>query len=441
MRSTILVLSSLLALTGCRGPTRESVAEVNGEPISAAEVAASLPLRIDPGQNLDSLRHAVLDAHINKKLFVQEALRQGLEETIQYRLGLEERALVNQELYNSVVESGNRLSELEVQNSYRLLKTEAHLKLLAVKAESTARRIAREFHQGVPFETLAARHSVHPSRRAGGDLGFMPLFYIEEPARSVVLTLKPGQLSEPLPAGDEYQLVLLAETRPNEKPLPPLGEFRQELEFRLKQQRRRDLANQFLADLRGRLEFNSTGLAVLCRPVDSITEAEKEIPVAVKDASKYVKVGRLLHVAARFPPGLDSAMKQYAVRREVEEDLLYEEARERGLDRRPEVVQQLARKRADLLYEALFKKEVVDRLAVSDQAVFDYWRANRDKFPDPDSGLVVGMVRSRLQNEQREARLREYTAELRGRASIRINERLLETLRRDNPTKPRNARK
>ncbi len=440
MRTSVLLLIALFA--ACAGPDRQNVAVVNGEPVTAAELASSLPLGIDSGQSLDSVRRQVLDKYISKKLLVQEALRQGLDKAIRYRLELEERSLVNQELYNDVVESGNRLSDLEVQNSYKLLKTEAHVKRIVVRAETLAHRIAREFQAGVPFESLAVRYSVHPSGPAGGDMGYVSPFHIDEPVRSVVLGLKPGQLSEPIRTGDEYELVLLSDTRPSEKPVPPLGEFRQELEFRLKQQRRRDLATEFLANLRSRLEFNPAGLDILCRPVDSITEAEKEVPVAVKDGSKYVKVGRLLHVAARFPPALDTAMRHYAIKREVEEDLLYEEARSRGLDRKPEVTRALERRRADLLYEALYKQEVADRVEVTDAAVFDYWRTHRDKFPDPDSNAVVGLIRNRLQAELRDMRLQEYLAGLRSRARIEVNERLLATVRRDSlkPTRVRGRR-
>ncbi len=433
MRITVVPLASLLILAVCTGPDRTTVALVNGEPITAAELAASLPLHTGPDQNLDSIRRQVLDGHINKRLFVQEALRRGLDKDIRYRLELEERALVNQELYNSVVESGNQLSELEVQNSYKLLKTEAHLKLVAVQAETTARRLAREFQAGAPFETLAVRYSTHPSGASGGDIGFIPLLYIDEPIRSIVLGLKPGQLSEPIRTGEEYQLVLLVETRPTEKPIPPLGEFRQELEFRLKQQRRRNLANEFLNNLRGRLEFNPVGLDILCRQPESITEAEKEVPVAIKDGTKYVKVRRLLHIAARFPPALDTAIRHYAIKREIEEDLLYEEARNRGLDKNPDVTRAIERKRADLLYEALYKQEISDRIQVTDQEVFDYWRTNRDKFPDPDSNAVVSLIRNRLLAERRDSRLQEYLAELRGQANIKVNERLLANVRRSSP--------
>jgi parvulin-like peptidyl-prolyl isomerase len=433
MRKLVILLWAALAFTLCTKPTDRPVAAVNGEPITVGQLAAALPPRVDSTANMDSIRHSVLDALINKKLFVQEATREGMESDIQYQLELEKRGVMNQELYNTIVEPGNRLNEMDLQTSYKLLGTEAHLRVIAVMTETLAQRIAADLDRGVPFETLAVRYSQHPSAQSGGDLGFIPELYIDEPMRSKVLLLKPGRHTAPTAVGQDWQVVLLVETRPNSN-VPPLGEFRQELEMRLKQQRRRELANNYLDDVRRRLEYDPKGLEVLTRkPVDSITDAEKELPVATKDGTKYVKVERLLKVAAKFPPGLDTAMKTYAVKREVEEDLLYQEALDRKLDRKPDVVQQLARRRDDVLYQALFKKEISDKLNVTDPDVLAYWHENRDKFPSPDSTAAAGMIRNRLLTGQREARLQEYLTGLRSKARIHVNEKLLATVRRELP--------
>ena len=428
-----ILLVSVLAISSCGKPGDRPVARVNGAAIAASEVAAAMPLRADSTANLDSIRHSIVNSLVNKQLFIQEARRQGLEKDIEYQLELEQRATVNQELYNAIVEPANRLNEMELQTAYKLYQTEAHLKVIAVKDESTAQRLVQELDRGVPFETLAVRSSRHGSAANGGDVGFVPELYVEEPVRSRVLPLKPGQHTPPVLVDNGWQILLLVETRPNEQ-APPLSEFRQELEMRLKQQRRRELAQRFLADLRARLEYNPQGLEILkARPVDSITDAEKEVPVAVKDGTKYVKVLRLLKVAARFPPDLDTAMKTYAVKREIEEDLIYQEALGRKLDRKPEVREQLARKRDDLLYQALFKKEVSDSLSVTDGDVFAYWHQNRDKFPNPDSLAAAGMIRNRLLAERRQVRLQQYADRLRAAAKISINEKLLAAVKREPP--------
>lgn len=433
MRTLSIPLIPALVLLACGSPKDKPVATVNGTPITVAALTEVLPLRVDSTADMDTIRHRALDNLITKQLFVLEAARQGLDTAIEYQYELERRAVINQEFYNQVVGPGDQFSEMDVQAAYRLLATEAHLKVIAVEYETTAQRIVRELDQGTPFETLAVRHSQHGAAANGGDMGFVPQLFIEEPARSRVLPLKPGEHTPPFKTGNSYQVLLLAESRPNEQ-VPPLAEYRQELEMRLKQQRRRELANKFLADLRARLEYDPRGIAVITtRPVESLTEQDLELPVAVKDGSKYVKVSRLTRVAARFTPALDTAMKNYAIRREIEEDLIYQEALDRKLDRNPEVSRKLARKHDDLLYQALFRKEVSEVMPVTDADVFAYWRLNRDKFPSADSNAAAGMIRNRLTGERRTSRLKEYTDELRRDAKVSINEKLLATVKREPP--------
>ncbi len=430
MRLLIVMAAALAVLGGCAArPGSRAVAIVNGRPITVEDLSRALPFSTDTTAAGDSVRRAVLDALVLKELFVQEAERAGLERDIEYQYELEKKGIVTQELYNSIVAPGNRLGEAELQNAYRMLQTELHLQVIAVKSDSLLRVVQAELAHGAPFESVAARRSTHVSARAGGDLGFIPLLAVEEPLRSRVIPLEPGQMTEPTWFDNAWQIVRLLERRPADPPPPPLGELRQELEMRLKQMRRRELANKFLADLRARLEFNPAGLDIMCKPLDSITEADKEVWVAIKDKQKYVKVGRLLHIAARFTPALDTAMKKYTVRREVEEDLLYEEALDKGLAETPEVKEKLARKRADLLYQALYKRAVTDAVSVTDEAVAAYYEQNRGNFVDADPAAVSGMIRYRLQAEMRDSLFSALKDRLRAAANVKIDDRLIRQAR------------
>jgi hypothetical protein len=212
---------------------------------------------------------------------------------------------------------------------------------------------------------------------------------------------------------------------------PPLTQYRPEFERKLKQLQRRELANQYMAELRSRITYNPEGLDILCKPVDSITEADKSVAVAYKDKSKYVKVTRLLPVAARFPVMLDSAMKKYAVRRYIEEDLMYEDALRMGLEKAPDIVRQLAAERENVLYKALFKKEITDKLIVTDADVMEYFQQHRENLTTPDTNQVANMIRSRLLTERRDARLQAYVAELKAKAKITINQAALAVVKKE----------
>jgi peptidyl-prolyl cis-trans isomerase C len=433
MRELLLSLFAVLSLVSCaaRGD-RRAVASVNGVAVTVADVTAALPNNLD-STRADTVKRQVLDNLVTKKLFVQEATRLGLDKDpdVEYQVELEQKALVNQLLYDTIVASGNKLTDMEVQSAYKLLQTEAHVRIISVPEESTARRLVAELDKGAPFETLAVRFSRHGSAVKGGDIGFVSYLYLPEPLRTRVMVLKPGEHTAPTAGDAGWEIAQVVETRPANPSPPPLGEYRQELEFRLKQQRRRELATQYLTDLRGRLTYNPEGLDILCKPLDSITEQEKDVAVCVKDKARYVKVTRLLNVAARFPALLDTAMKKYTVRRTIEEDLIYEDALARGLDKAPGVQERLKRKREDVLYQTLVKKEIVDKISVSDSDVMDYYRSNRQNFTSQDSTRVAGMIRSRLQGERKDAALAEYIAALKGKAQIKINEAVLKSVNKD----------
>ena len=428
----ILVALAMVACAG--GSSRQVAAVVNGEKIAAAELASMLPPNLD-SLRADTVEKQVLDGIITRKLFAQEAKREGLEKDAGYQVELEQKALVNQRLYDTVTAPGNRLTEAELQAAYKLLQVEAHLRVISVPEESVARRLAAELDQGAVFESLAVKYSKRPDAVKGGDAGFVPLLYIDEPLRTKVMVLKPGQHTDPTLVTNAWQgtwqIAELLETRPANPGPPPLSQYRPELERRLKQLQRRELANQYLAKLRSRITYNPEGLDILCKPIDSITEADKDVAVVYKDQSKYVKVARLLGVAAQFTPTLDSAMKKYAVRRYIEEDLMYEDALRMGLEKAPDIVRQLAAKREDVLYKVLFKKEVTDKLLVTDADVMDYFRQNRQNFTSPDSNQFMGMIRSRLLTERRDARMQEYLAGLKAKAKITINQAALAAVKKE----------
>jgi peptidyl-prolyl cis-trans isomerase C len=431
MRHSCIYLLAVLALVACAGSSsRQVVAVVNGEKITAVDVAAMLPQNLD-SMRADTVKKQVLDNIITRKLFAQEAKREGMEKDAEYQVELEQKSLVNQRLYDTVTAPGNRLTEAEIQAAYKLLQTEAHLKVIAVPEESLARRLSAELDQGAVFDSLAARYSKLPSAIKGGDAGFSPLLYIEEPLRTRVMALQPGQRSEPTRITNTWQIAELVETRPASPGPPPLDQYRPEFERKLMSLQRREIANQYLARLRDRIVYNPEGLDIMCKPVDSITEADKAVAVAYKDKSKYVKVARLLPVVARFPVALDTAMKKYAVRRAIEEDLMYEDALRMGLDKSPDIVRQLAARREAVLYNALFKKEIADPVAVSDADVLDYFRQHRDDFTSPDSSQVTGMIRNRLLNERRDARMQEYVAGLKAKAKIKIDEAALAAVKKE----------
>lgn len=437
-----LILLAAFVL-GCGGNSdSRPVATVNGEAITVKQLAGVLPMGLDTAAQADSIRARTLDRLIIKRLFVQEAVRLGLDSALRYQLELQQKGEITQKLYDTVTAPADKVSDADLKRARELLSTEAHLLVIAVRSETAANRILAEIDRGAPFETLATRYSIHSSSARGGDIGFVPEFYVEEPLRTAVLSLKPGGLSKPALVDQLWQFVKLIETRPA-TPVPPAltePDFREQLVERLKVQRRRELANKYLADMRARIEYNEPGVQILMtKPVDAMTETDKDVAVAIKDKKQYVKVGRLLKVAAEFTPGLDTGMRRYGIQREIEDDLLYEDGLARGLDRAPDVKERVDRVREDLLYQSLFQQEVVSKVTVTDADVLAYHQQNQDKFVEKDIAKATPYIRNVLQQQGRETAYKAYVDRLRAGAKITIDEKLLKTVIHVDKSKPKAA--
>jgi hypothetical protein len=266
---------------------------------------------------------------------------------------------------------------------------------------------------------------VHASAAVGGDLGWIAELWVDEPVKEAVLALEPGGWTDPHRMLEHWYVLKVDGRRAADPPPPPLDAIRGELTVRLRQKLQQARANEYLARVRARLRFNPEGLDVMCKPADSITPADEEVWVAIRDSAQYVRVSRLLHVARRFPASLDTAMRKYAVRREIEEDLLYEDGLKQGLEKVPHIRDSLAERRRNLLYEALYRQEVTGKAEATEAELLSYYEEHKSSFPTADFEMVRRLVRSRMLQELRDTRRREYVAGLRERARIDIDEEVL----------------
>jgi len=434
-----VLAAAVLSTLACRTqPAVEAVATVNGHPILASALARALPSKIDSTVGEEKTKRRFLDELIDRELFVQEAERLGLESEIATQFELEKKAIVTQGLFEEIAGGDSvTITELELQAAYRLLQFEDRIGVIDVPAESLAQRLAAELERGAPFETLAVRHSVGPEAANGGDQGYLPEFAIQEPLRSPVLALQPGGHTGVIPFRGRFLIIRLLDRKPAERQPPPIGEMRQELEWRCRQQRRREVVQQYIDDLRARLEYNPEGMRILTTPVDSITVGQQDTWVAIRDKKQYVKVGRLLHVARRFPASLDTTMRTYAIRRAIEEDLLYEDGLARGIDRRPAVREQLDEKRAQLLHDAFFRRQISERAQVSEDEIRGYYEAHQENFLGSGLDEVSVTIRHRLQTQRSDSLASEFRRELRSRAKIVIDDAALARVKKEPEAPPK----
>jgi parvulin-like peptidyl-prolyl isomerase len=427
-RFPLIVLLLALISIPCQKTSRPILAKVNDEVILVDDFLKDLP----KGQEIET-EDAVLNRYqkhlnqlIDRRLFIQAAKAMGLKSEVKNSFELNKRTLLIQKFYSKAIMEKARATPKAIRKLYEILPTAVHLRLILVATEDDARLVCDQLKANVPFETCAFKFSQHPSGKNGGDVGFGKLAFLPEPIRHTVEDLKPGMVSQPIPTDDGFAIVQLLA-----KKTEPVGSLAQEenaIRSFLFQQKVKELHRQLLAQLNSRLVYNHKALQVFFKPIEQITDAEKELWVCKKDDTLLVKVKSLLHIAESFNPAIDTALRIYAIKREIEDDLLYEEARRFGLDKDPKVLDELNKIMDELLYQAYYNKTISDQITVSDQAILDYYNKERANYPGGWNESVKNLIKNRLATEAKSRAQDDLALKLREKAKIEINERLLKSL-------------
>jgi parvulin-like peptidyl-prolyl isomerase len=423
----LLLIIGILLFSGfgCQNQSsKKIIAKINDEIITEAEFVQALPDGFASDSIEQSYRIGLINQMISKKLFIQEAKKIGLDQEISTVLERDKQSMMIQALYDDVVTKNLKSTPQEIENAKKLLAIEAHLKLIVVSDENTANLASSEIKQGIPFDTVVLKYSSGPALEAGGDIGFIPVFYIEEPVRNIVLKMQPGQISNSIQCEDDYKIVQLVEQQLSDEPAQALQD---NAKTALEQEKSRKLANDYLKKVFGKLDYNPEGLSLFYKNVDSITPEDGEIWVVKKDNKKVVYAKNLLHVARQFPAMLDTAMKTYAIRREIEDDVLYEDALARGLDKKGTFAKELQTRENDLLYEKFFLSEITQKIDISPEEIKDYYNTHIDRYPDTKLTDATQLIRNTLQNEKRQLLYQKVVESLRSKAKIEINEKLVAT--------------
>ena len=219
------------------------VARVNGQPILRSEVlmaADSLPaqLRAVP---VEALYPALLNQVIDRKLTVAQAQKEKFDQDPQVVKRVEDiRERVVEQLYlSSKIEKG--LTDDMLKAEYDKLPTEKRVRAshILVKTRDEAVQIIRDIGSGQKFEDIAAKRSLDPSGKQGGDLGFFSKEQMVASFANAAFGMKKGEISK-APVQTEYGWHVIRVDDIQEDAKPSFEEKKDEL--------RDQLSDAFLAN-------------------------------------------------------------------------------------------------------------------------------------------------------------------------------------------------
>ncbi|RKY64382.1 MAG: hypothetical protein DRP99_02270 [Candidatus Latescibacterota bacterium] len=391
MRRALGLALSLVLCAGCgRNPEKAVVADVGDYKITVAELIEfqkKLPQSLRSKKQGIEAQKDYLQSLIDKYIMLMEAKARGLDEDSLFlqRFDREVKRRLRRELIKREVWPKVKVSEEEMRQYYEEHKLGKALRVrhIRVATEEQAKKVMEELKKGRPFEELVRKYSIDSSTVAkGGDLG--KYFRRDEaayPIGDAVWDLKPGEISGPMKMGNFYEIIQVVD----EKPVP-FEDWRPKLHRALWRYKFRVELDAFIENLRKKLhvKLNEENLdLLLAKEQESggrppvVSEDEKKLPLYTFDGGQ-ITIGDYLKAFGRAkgrPEDRRSLLNW--VNYLLPDELLVAFAYKKKIDRIPEVAAWIEKKREELLVETLRRKEVKEKVKVSDQEVREEYERHK----------------------------------------------------------------
>jgi peptidyl-prolyl cis-trans isomerase C len=236
----------------------QNVAIVNGKAIPTARVEAlSQQVARSGRQVTPEVQAQIKDEVIAREIFLQEAQKQGLEASADYKSQMElaRQTILIRELFMTF-QKNNVVTDAEVKAEYDKFAAanggkEYRARHILVEKEDAAKAIIAQLKKGGKFEEIAKKSSKDPGSGAnGGDLDWAPASnYVAEFAEAL-LSLSKGKITEtPVKTQFGYHIIRLDDVR--DAQLPKLEDVKAQISEQLTQQK----LIKFQEDLRAKAKI------------------------------------------------------------------------------------------------------------------------------------------------------------------------------------------
>ena len=199
----------------------QNVATVNGKPVPLARVDALIKSATHGQEATPEMRAQAKDQVVIREIFAQEAEKQGIANTADYKTQLDllrQTVLINTLFQNYI--KAHPISDADAQVEYNKFKAEQSgqeydARHILVDSEDEAKKLIAQIKAGAKFEDLAKKNSKDTgSAENGGDLGWAkPGSYVPEFA-TALQGLQKGQMTEtPVKTQFGYHIIRVEDVR------------------------------------------------------------------------------------------------------------------------------------------------------------------------------------------------------------------------------------
>jgi len=423
-----------------------ALAVYDGGAVHPAEFARAWallsPPERPPGDALKS-RQAFLESVINRKLLAREAVRQNFELTASESLELNRNfeALLQNELFGELTRDVPEPTEADLDRLRRRKSMLAEIRIVTFVDRQHAGSWRTRLATGTSLATLDAAIAREGAALAVADsFRFVAAEQIPDTLAQVIWSLRPGQVSEIHEFGGEPTIIILRGYQPRPGVQQGLSDSNLRIEYqrRLFDRARERYRDELVRDS-GR-EFDGDGMRVLLEAhlrlpprndIDSLTGVpvmRPNLPIPVVSAAdtsrvlarlrgRTVTIGEYLAYWSRVQPYARPEIRERvtlegAVDRVALGPELVRVAREKGIDRQPQVVAERDRIREGYALDHYFREEIESQVKVTDAALHKLFLADPGHYDDRAS------IASHIISLERKSQADSLLAQVRAGASF-----------------------
>lgn len=262
--------------TWCQPSTEESVplVQINNEVLTVREfqeITKRLPLILRASLESEDGRRKALDWVVDSKLMLAEALQTGVEREpeVQAKIAAAREKIVLSEYLSRLVKERVVVSEADLEEYYTRHRAEfrvseaIRISQILVRSENEAHEILQDLKKGADFSRLAQDKSLDPSRRNGGQMGWLERKVMDPDFAKAAFVLAESEMSGVVHTKLGYHIIRCDETRP-----PKYSEYatvKQRIAEMIQRERAEALMQQLKKDLRSKAAVvtHEAGLQVL----------------------------------------------------------------------------------------------------------------------------------------------------------------------------------
>ncbi len=233
------VLSTLTPLV-----LAQNVAIVNGKPVPTSRVDTLAQQLARSGRPVTpEIQGRLKDEVITREIFIQEAQKQGIDTTEDYKVQMElaRQTILIRELFDNY-QKANPVSDAEVKAEYDKFIAansgkEYHSRHILVEKEDQAKAIIAQLKKGGKFDEIAKKSSKDPGSAAkGGDLDWASAGNFVAEFSEALTKLAKGKFTEtPVKTQFGYHIIRLDDTR--DAQLPKFDDVKPQVAQQLQQQK------------------------------------------------------------------------------------------------------------------------------------------------------------------------------------------------------------